>query len=233
MKYASAICVLILAGAFSATAADAPPNTLTPEEQAAGWRLLFDGTNTTAWRGFGKETFPAQGWVVENGWLKKVERVRGGDLLSREQFTDFELSWEWRIPRGANNGVKYFIVEKRGGIGHEYQMIDDAQRGPNKGSTAAFYDVLPPKAHAPVKLAPESNRSLLRVSGKRVEHWLNGEKVLEYECGSPEVLAGVAASKFKSVKGFGQKVTGPILLTDHGSECAYRNIKIRALQTEN
>ena len=210
-------------------AAAPPANTLTPEEQAAGWRLLFDGQTTTGWRSFGKPAFPAQGWVVADGWLKKIAGVRGGDIITRDTFTDFELSWEWRLPAGGNNGVKYFILEERGAIGHEYQMIDDSKRGPSKGGTAAFYEVLPPKPHAPVKLAPDFNQSRLRVEGNHVEHWLNGEKVLEYECGSDDVMAGVAKSKFKRVKDFGKKLTAHLLLTDHSSECSYRNLKLREL----
>ncbi|MBN2506506.1 MAG: DUF1080 domain-containing protein [Verrucomicrobia bacterium] len=227
---AVALC-LELAGSALRAADDAgpPPNTLTPAEQAAGWRLLFDGQSPAHWRAFGKPGFPAQGWVVENGWLKKVAGIRGGDIITRETFTDFEFAWEWRFPARANNGVKYFVVEKRGAVGHEYQMIDDSGRGPSKGGTASFYEVLPPKAHAPVRLAPHSNQARIRVRGNRVEHWLNGEKVLEYDCGSDPVMAGVARSKFKNVNGFGRKLTGHILLTDHGSECAFRNLKVRPL----
>lgn len=212
-----------------ASAANPEPNTLTAEEKAAGWRLLFDGQSTAQWRSMRKDTFPATGWKVADGWLTKVAGQRGGDIISREQFTDFELQWEWRIPAKANNGVKYMILEPRGGVGHEYQMIDDSiVRNPLQ-KTASFYDVLPPKPHQPVKLAPEINHSRLIVRGDHVEHWLNGEKVLEYECGSPAVLEAVAKSKFKNVKDFGKKVKGHLLLTDHNDEASYRNLKVREL----
>jgi len=206
------------------------PNTLTPAEQAAGWKLLFDGRTTSGWRGFNKPAFPDQGWIVEDGALKKVAGVRGGDILTAETFDDFELSWEWRIPPGANNGVKYFITEARGSaVGHEYQMTDDTRVKDPKGSTASFYDVLPPKLGKRPPRIGEWNASRIVVQGNHVEHWLNGDQVLEYELGSPEVLAAVAKSKFKSVNGFGAKLRGHLLLTDHNDEAWFRNLKIREL----
>lgn len=206
----------------------AEPNTLTDAERAEGWRLLFNGRNLEGWRGVRRKTVPTTGWVVTNGWLMKIAGQRGGDLISTQKFEHFELSWEWRIPARANNGVKYMFLEERG-VGHEYQMIDDATvRNPTQ-QTASFYDVLPPRPHAPVKLAPEINHSRIIVRGNHVEHWLNGEKVLEYECGSPEVLAAVARSKFKNTPDFGKKTAGHLLLTDHNDEAAFRNLKVREL----
>ena len=207
-----------------------PPNTLTVAEQAAGWKLLFDGRTTAGWRSFKKPTFPDKGWIVENGVLKKLAGVRGGDLVTAETFNDFELSWEWRLAARGNNGVKYFITEERASaIGHEYQMIDDARVGDPKGSTASFYDVLPPRPGKPPPRIGAWNTSRILVQGNHVEHWLNGDKVLEYELGSPEVLAAVARSKFKEVKGFGTKCRGHVLLTDHNDEAWFRNLKLREL----
>lgn len=211
-------------------AAEPAPNTLTDAEKAAGWQLLFDGRSTAGWRNFRQPRITTtNGWVVEDGWLKKVAGRRGGDIISVDQFTDFELQWEWRLPRRANNGLKYFVSEARGPVGHEYQMIDDSLIKNPKGQTASFYDVLPPQPHPPIRFAPESNHSRLVVQGNHVQHWLNGQKVLEYECGSQPVKAAVARSKFRSTPQFGEKIRGHILLTDHGDECAYRNLKIREL----
>jgi hypothetical protein len=205
------------------------PNQLTPDEQKAGWKLLFDGKTTQGWRSFNKQTFPSQGWVVEDGCLKKVANLSGGDIISLEQFTDFDLQWDWKLPPRSNNGIKYFITEKRGSaIGHEYQMIDDSLVKNPKQSTASFYDVLPP-SQTRAKPPGEWNHSRVLVHGNRVEHWLNGEKVLEYELGSESVKAAVAESKFKNVEGFGTKTTGHILLTDHKDEAWFRNVKIRPL----
>lgn len=210
--------------------APSPANQLTAAEKAAGWTLLFDGRTTQGWRSFGKKEFPAQGWVVEDGWLKKVAGLRGGDIITDQLYGNFELEWEWRLAPRGNNGVKYFITEERpSAIGHEYQMLDDLRGPRGKGSTASFYDVVAPRPDAPLKPAWETNRSRILIQGDHVEHWLNGIKVLEYQCGSPEVRAAVAQSKFKSVPGFGNKVQGHILLTDHGSEAWFRNVKLRPL----
>jgi len=205
------------------------PNTLTPGEKAAGWQLLFDGKSTDAWRSFKKSTFPQQGWVVRDGWLIKQADVQGGDIISKATFTNFELTWEWKISPKGNNGIKYFITESRGGaIGHEYQMMDDIG-DTGKHSTASFYEVLPPDADKPMKPAGEINYSRIVVQGEYVEHWLNGKKVLEYKLGSDAVKQGVAHSKFKDVPGFGTKIEGHILLTDHRDEAWFRNLKIRPL----
>jgi len=207
----------------------AQSNTLTATEKAEGWHLLFDGATTHGWHAFKKATFPDKSWAVENGWLVKQPNVSGGDIITDETFTDFELSWEWKISPKGNNGVKYFITEERNeAVGHEYQMMDDIG-DTGKHSTASFYDVLPPAKDKPMKPAGEINFSRVLVRGKHVEHWLNGSKVLEYELGSPIVLAGVAASKFSNVKGFGTKLEGHILLTDHHDQAWFRNIKIRRL----
>lgn len=227
-----AIASLAALLAFHTGAADAPShNVLTAEESAGGWMLLFDGKTTEGWRGFKKTSFPEKGWVVEGGVLKHVAGAGGGDIVRSEKFSEFELSWEWMIPPGANNGIKYFILEERGGaIGHEYQMIDDvATKSIPKHSTASFYDVLPPTIPGKSKPPGEWNHSRILSKGGKVEHWLNGVKVLEYTLGSPEVRAAVAKSKFKSVPGFGEQQNGLILLTDHHDEASYRNIKIRDL----
>ncbi|MGC8830159.1 MAG: 3-keto-disaccharide hydrolase [Verrucomicrobiia bacterium] len=203
-------------------------NVLTDREKAEGWRLLFDGKTTEGWRGYRKQTFPTTGWKVEDGCLKKIAGERGGDIITKEQFEDFELEWDWRLAPKGNNGVKYFVTEQRPGApGHEYQMIDDSTIRNKKQATASFYDVLPPADHKPIKMAPEWNHSRLVVKGNTVEHWLNGEKVLQYECGSKEVMDAIAKSKFKNAEGFGKKIKGHIMLTDHGSECWFKNIKIR------
>lgn len=224
--------LLVISSSVGGIAADAAGagigSTASAPQPESGWRLLFDGQTSKGWRGFRKATFPDRGWVIENGVLRKMGSVQGGDIVTEETFGDFELSWEWRLGKGGNNGVKYFILEERGGaVGHEYQMVDDSGVRNPKYQTASFYDVLPPRRDRKPTRIGEWNESRVIVRGNHVEHWLNGERVLEYELGSPEVLAAVAASKFKEVKGFGTKVRGRILLTDHGSEACFRNVRIR------
>jgi hypothetical protein len=232
MKLTSPLLLAALLGsAFLLQGAEQPVNQLTPLEKADGWKLLFDGQSLNGWRGFKKEGPPKQGWVIEDGCLKKMAKVTGGDIITVDEFWDFDFQWEWRIPPKANNGIKYFITEERGSaIGHEYQMIDDSLVRNPKDQTASFYDVLPPTAEkTPLKAPGQWNHSRVLVRGNHVEHWLNAVKVLEYELGSEEVKAAVAKSKFKSVPGFGTKIKGHILLTDHRDEASFRNLKIRPL----
>jgi len=229
------ITALVLATALGAADA-APPNQLTAAEQKSGWRLLFDGKTTTGWRGFKKTGFPTDRWVVKDGTLAHIptgagDSHGGGDIVTTERFSDFDLRFEWRIAPGGNSGLKYFVTEDREGpIAHEYQVLDDAGHPDAKVGThrqaAAFYDVLPPAADKPLHPVGEWNESRVLVKGHHVEHWLNGRKVVEYELGSPELKAAIAKSKFKDVAGFGTKLPGHILLQDHGDEVAFRNIKI-------
>jgi hypothetical protein len=236
LHWSCSTVVLLVAIATPAVTGFAAPsiNTLTPEERAAGWKLLFDGQSLQGWRLYGRKTAPEAGWKVEDGILKKPPKQRGGDIITEAKFQDFDLSWEWRISAGGNNGVKYLVTEERTSApGHEYQMLDDevhpdGKRGP-KRQTASFYEVLPPAAGKPLKPVGEWNLSRVLVQGNHVEHWLNGAKVLEYELGSEAVKAGIAASKFKNAPGFGTKLKGHIMLTDHQDECWFRNIKIREL----
>ena len=198
------------------------------DRKSAHWKPLFDGKTTTGWRGFGRPDFPKQGWVVENGCLHLTASGGGGDIITADQFTDFELQWEWRIGPDGNNGIKYLVNGARpNSPGHEYQMVDDATESGPKHQTASFYDVLPPQTKPHVNPPGEWNQSRLVIRGPHVEHWLNGDKVLTYELGSPELLAAIAKSKFKDARGFGEKIKGPILLTDHHRETWFRNIQIR------
>lgn len=205
----------------------------TGPKDGPGWRPLFDGHSTAGWRAFGKTEFPAKGWVVEDGWLKHLAKGGGGDIITTEKFTDFEVAWEWRVAPGANSGLKYFIDEGRGSaIGHEYQLIDDtlhpdALIGP-KRQTASLYDALPPTSH-PLKPAGQINASRVLVRGNHVEHWLNGVMVLSYEIGSPELAAAKAQSKFKNEAKWGTKFATPILLQDHGDEIWFRNVRVHPL----
>jgi hypothetical protein len=223
---------LVLLGA-QVLAADTA-NQLSAEEKANGWKLLFDGQTTQGWHSFNRDTFPAKGWVIEDGWLHCLGK-EGGDILSDRQYDQFALQWEWKLEPTGNSGVKYFVLESRNSaLGHEYQMLDD-QLNPDgkvaqgKHVTASFYDVLKPSVSPPSKPLGEINQSRILVKGNHVEHWLNGVKVLEYECGSEQVRAAVAESKFKSVAGFGERVKGHLLLQDHHSNVWFRNIKIRDL----
>ena len=220
-------CSLVSLGVFAGDI-----NTLTPTEKKAGWHLLFDGKDiNNQWRNIGKDNVTGKGWVVRDGVLIKQQGVPAGNLITRRTWTNYEFAWEWKLGRKGNNGIKYMVLEKRGAIGHEYQMIDDRFWEKSQLSlTGTFYAVLPRdvKLAEPVRI-DKWNASRIKVDGQKVEHWLNGEKILSYALGSERVLAGVAKSKFKRFPGFGKKVTGHILITDHKDECWFRNLKIRVL----
>ncbi len=235
------ICVaasILVACATVRTAgqAGAAPNTLTPAEQKAGWTLLFDGRTLDGWRGYKVPDASGSRWKIEDGFLtlppNDGKDTRGArDIISKATFDRFELTWDWRVAPGGNSGLKYFVLEDRdAAIGHEYQLIDDerhadAKIGPHR-QTAAFYDVLP-AANRPLKPAGEFNTSRVVVRGQSVEHWLNGQRVLQYELDSPAVRAAVEKSKFKGIERFGKLQNGHILLQDHGDQVWYRNVKIR------
>ena len=207
-------------------------NTLTPAEKKTGWQSLFDGKDINKqWRNIGRDSVTGKGWVVRDGVLIKQQGVPAGNLITRRTWTNYEFAWEWKLGRKGNNGIKYMVLEKRGAIGHEYQMIDDRFWEKSQLSlTGTFYAVLPRdvKLAEPVRI-DKWNQSRIKVDGQKVEHWLNGEKILSYTLGSERVLTGVAKSKFKRFPGFGKKVTGHILITDHKDECWFRNLKIRVL----
>lgn len=230
--HAAALALTLVS--LAAGAADPTPNTLTQDERAAGWRLLFDGQTSEGWRGFKKPSFPDKGWVVENGTLRHVGKTGGGDLVTTEKFSDYEFVFEWSINEGGNGGVKYFITEDRAtAIGHEYQIMGEKDLAEiNKDrhhATGSFYAVIPTSAELPLRPAGTWNQSRITIRGSAVEHWMNGVKVVSYELGSDVVKAGIAASKFKTVPGFGTKFPHHILLQDHGGDIRFRNLKIHPL----
>ena len=203
---------------------------LTDAERRQGWEMLFDGTNCDHWRGIGKQDFPAVGWQVTNGCLVKVPKVYGGDIITREKFTDFDFQWEWRIASNGNSGMKYFITENPRSPGHEYQLMDDSRARDEKSSTGSFYTMIAPRPDKPLNPPGKWNHSRIRVQGNHVEHWLNGKKIVEYECGSDAVRQAAAQSKYRNVPNYGVKIPDShILLTDHRDETSFRNLKIRRL----
>ncbi len=220
------------------------PNMLTQQEQGEGWQLLFDGKSTDAWTGTKGKGFPEKGWVVEDGVLTVLgstgdDHASGGDIITKDQYGDFELSLEFKIPEGANSGIKYFVVNDFPGhqgdyLGLEYQIIDDANHadaklGVNGNRTiASLYDMIPAK-NKQAKPVGEWNQAKIIVRGDHVEHWLNGRKVLEFERGSDHFRKLVEASKYNNLKGFGEMPEGHILLQGHGDTVHYKNIKIRNL----
>ncbi|PWG79687.1 DUF1080 domain-containing protein [Pararcticibacter amylolyticus] len=222
------------------------PNTLTDYEKRNGWKLLFDGKTTTGWVGAYKPTFPQKGWKIQDGILSVLssdgkESENGGDIVTKEQFSAFDLSFEFRLTPGANSGVKYFVTlsenNKGSAIGLEYQVLDDerhpdAKLGRDGNRTlASLYDLIKADKQARfTRPIGEWNRGRVVVyPDNRVEHYLNGVKVIEYKRGSEEFRKLVAISKYKDWKNFGEAEKGHILLQDHGDNVSFRSIKIKAL----
>ncbi len=209
-------------------------NTLTAQERAAGWRLLFDGRSLTGWRGYKQQSLPG-GWEAVDGVLTRTGR--GGDIITTDQFRDFELALEWRLsPDGpaGNSGIFFRATEESDEIywgAPEMQILDNARhpdgRSPltSAGSNYALHGV----GHEHAKPVGEWNAMRLVVNGNHVEHWMNGTKVVEYELGSADWQRRVAESKFAPHPLYGKVERGHIGLQDHGTYVAFRNVRIREL----
>jgi Domain of Unknown Function (DUF1080) len=213
------------------------PNSLTAEEKAAGWKLLFDGQSTAGWVAIGTRDFPAKGWSVRDGTLHHEKGGGGGDLVTAEQFENFEFAWEWKIGEVGNSGVKYNLVDPAKDLGFEYQLLDDARhpdgiRGGALHQTAGLYDLIAPAPERKVNPVGAWNESRLLVDGHHVEQWLNGVKTVAFEIGSAELQALIAKSKYQKIAGFGVKKRSPLLLQDHGDEITFRSLKIRVLPSK-
>lgn len=224
-----------------ASATPPAPNTLTEEEKAAGWELLFDGKTTDKWRGYNHETFPTLGWKVMDGTIAveksgTEEEGFGGDIITKEKFENFELSIDFLLTDTANSGILYRVVEvENTPIWHnapEYQLLDNeryAEMGiDNKHFTAANYDLHPAETDY-TKPIGEWNTARIILNNNHVEHWLNGNLVVAYDLESPEWAALVAKSKFAEYPGYGKTRNGYIGLQDHGHLVQFRNLKVRRL----
>src|SRR3954464_11044196 len=207
--------------------------TLTADQAATGWRPLFDGTNTDAWRGYKTQTLPA-GWRIADGVLTKTGSV--GDLLTKDQFGNFELALDWKLSKGGNAGVFYRGTEEFDHIywsAPEYQLLDDANHpdGQSRLTSAGAAYALYPSPAGVVKPAGEWNSTRIVVNGAHVEHWLNGQKVVQYELWSPDWEAKVKASKFKDWPNYGRAKRGYIAIQgDHDGTLSLRNVRIRELK---
>ena len=226
-------------------------NTLTENEKRKGWRLLWDGSSTQGWRGAKLDGFPEQGWEIEDGVLTVLssdgaESANGGDIVTTQVYSEFELELDFKMTEGANSGIKYFVLPELNkgpgsSIGLEYQILDDkkhadATQGVGGNRTlASLYDLIPagnlsiPGRNKRFNGIDRWNRARIVVRGNHIEHWLNNEKVLEYERSTPIYRALVAKSKYNVWPNFGEAPAGHILIQDHGDRVSFRNIKIREL----
>ncbi len=212
-------------------------NSLTSEERAEGWELLFDGNSLDHWRGFKQQVVPG-GWLIRGGAIHFSGFARAGDIITKEQYQDFELKLEWRVSQGGNSGIFFHVSEEDFAhaweTGPEMQVLDDdGHKDGSKPETRAGTNyALHPLSKEVTKPAGEWNQVGLVVNGARVEHWMNGEKVVEYELWSEDWKERVAKSKFAAMPAYGQSKTGHIALQDHGDPVWFRGIKIRRLNLE-
>lgn len=219
-------------------------NTVSERESKDGWKLLWDGKTNNGWRGAKLDAFPENGWIVEDGILKVMkgnggESTNGGDIVTIRKYRNFILTVDFKITEGANSGIKYFVnpdLNKGEGsaIGCEFQILDDVKHPDAKlgvkgnRTLGSLYDLIPAPADKPFRKG-EFNTAKIVVRDNKVEHWLNGEKIVEYERNNQMWNALVAYSKYRDWPHFGNLPEGNILLQDHGDEVWFKNIKIKEL----
>jgi hypothetical protein len=233
VAYRVELCALVAllaacGGRYQTPTMERPAVMLTYEERQAGWVPLFDGISLAGWRTYHGGA-PA-GWKVVDGAITRVGP--GGDLVTDQEFGDFELALDWKVAPGGNSGIIYRIDDAGAETymtGPEMQVLDDARHADGKSpltSAGALYGIYP-APRGVVKPADEWNAARLVVNGNKVEHWLNGRRVVQYELKSPDWEAKVAASKFTEWPGYGRSARGRIGLQDHGDRVSYRNVRIR------
>lgn len=240
---------------YEGTEETAEENALTEAESAEGWTLLFTGDDFTGWRGLGRDAIPEGHWRVEDGMIRKVasgevpvapdgQPLEGGDIMTEETYENFELTFDWRVAEGGNSGVKYNVSEemstasepRHAALGFEYQVLDDERHADGEDPThrtGALYDMIAPDTTLKQVNPPgQWNTSRIVFQGNHGEHWLNGQKVVEYDLGSERFQQLLAESKYASVEGFADKRDGHIVFQDHGDDVWYRNVKIRELPAQ-
>lgn len=225
------------------------PNTLSEEETAQGWRLLFDGTKLLGLRGLLYADPLSKGWLAQDGALvlpktiRQTGKVTGGDLVSVDAYENFDLRFDFQLSIAANSGVMY--LARRGAdqkpVGAEFQIIDDSAHFESlrngsayrSGGLTGFLAPSTLRLRKPIAISDPIpwNRARIVVVGNHVEHWLNGVPVLKYDLGTRQLADALRSAKAKPTPGFGLKIKSPILILDQGDELSFRNIKIRPLPT--
>jgi len=209
--------------------------------QKGEWVILFDGSSTDKLRGYAMDSFPGKAWKVEDGALVTLTGVDNIDIVTKDEYKNFELVFEWKTSVAGNSGVFFHVKENlahESGNGNspnwldnfEMQILDDINfndKAPIR-SAGSLYDLIIP-ANKTLKPIGEYNLAKLVVNGNHVEHWLNGKKIVQYEMGSDEMKSLLAKSKFKDNPGYGTSPNGLIMFQHHGQQVWFKNIKIKAL----
>lgn len=201
----------------------------------SNWRPLFNGSDFSGWRGYKGAPVPTR-WRVEDGVIALGKQGSEGDLVSAEEFGDFELELEWKVSEGGNSGILYFVQEPDAApytwsTGLEMQVLDDARHADGKlpsHRAGSLYDLISP-AKAAAKPVGEWNRARISVRGGRIEHWLNGTRIVATQFGDQKWRTMVAGSKFKAMSHFAKVPRGRIALQDHGDRVWFRKIRVRTM----
>lgn len=232
-------CLLIEVTIAGQPSVDAPQQQKKPNSD---WEVLFDGRDLSHWRSVLADKFPEQGWVIENQSLTVLSGKKGGDIITRKKYGNFELELDFNLTVSGNTGIKYLVQliknstgKKIIGMGPEYQLIDDFNHPEVKdhkhdeGATAALYLLYAPGSNKKLLPPGQWNHVKIIARGTHIEHWLNGKMVVSYERGSDDFRQRVSQTKFSEVKGYGEDAEGYILLQDHGDKASFKNIRIRRL----
>ncbi len=225
-RMALGLCLAVIA---TGALAQPRPNTLTAAEMSAGWKLLFDGRSTAGWRGF-KQAEPGPGWKVAGGVLSPDPKV-AHDLVTKAEYENFDITFDWRISPKGNSGVMFHVIpvgDETYESGPEYQILDNARGEPPLERAGGLFALVSPSMDV-TRPVGEFNHGRILVDHGKVQHWLNGAMVAEYEIGSPDFKTRVAASKFTRWPQFATGRTGAIVLQCHGDIVGFQNIKIRVL----
>ncbi len=223
----------------SASQESAQTETTTANDNQEEWIVLFDGKTLNGWHGF-NNTGKITNWTIEDGalvCLGAAKDASGGDIVTDQKFDNFELVWEWKVDKGSNSGVMYHVVEDPKykapyETGPEYQIIDDIgfpeklEEWQQAGADYAMHLANEKKNLKPVG---EWNSSKIVFNNGHVEHWLNGEKIVEFQAWTDEWNKEKAEGKWKDYPDYGSAKTGGIALQDHGNKAYFKNIKIKEL----
>jgi Domain of Unknown Function (DUF1080) len=217
--------------AFAAKTPTAAPNTLTAAEKAAGWTLLFDGKSLANFKGFKTPALDA-GWHIDAEGGMEPDPKTSKDAVTKAKYENFDLTFDWKISKKGNSGVIFHVIDvgdETYESGPEYQLLDNSRGEPPLQRAGSLFALVAPSKDVTAPVG-QWNHSRLLVDHGKVQHWMNGVLVTEYEIGSPDFKARVDHSKFRQWPQFATGKTGYIALQNHGDPVWFRNLKIKVIK---